>query len=192
MCIGTLGSRRAEAGEGRIWWAHTRMSFKKSHSNGTERTQTLSSEQSGGHTSSWMSSRTWDVRLLPLPRPSPGPGVHGREGQKISRVWLRLWRSACRDLPLHLGLVSRKTGAGASVQHTPRFLWEPSRMQDAYTGKEWGVFLGILSRQTWRSWCDLTCGGCLANALFSSLQCSEEDPLPARSEWSRGARRHFY
>lgn len=52
--------------------------------------------------------------------------------------------------------------------------------------------LGILALRTWRSWWDLTCGGRLANALFSCLQCSEEDALPAKSEWSRGARRHFY
>ena len=163
-----------------------------SHSKGTERTQTPSSEQSGGHTSSWMSSRTWDARLLPPPWPSPGPGVHGAEGQKTSGVWYRLSTSACRDLPLRLGLARSKTGAGASVQHAPCFLWESSWTWGAYRGKEWGAFLGVLALRTWRSWCDLTCGGCPANALFSCLRRSEEDPLPARSEWSRGARRHFY
>lgn len=77
----------------------------RSPSSGTERLQPPSSEQSGGHMSSWMSSRTWDARLLPPPQPSPGPGVHGGEGQKTSGVWLSPSRSACRDLPLRLDLV---------------------------------------------------------------------------------------
>lgn len=51
---------------------------------------------------------------------------------------------------------------------------------------EWEVFLGILARRTWRSWCDLTCGGCVARAPFSCPQSSEEDAPPAGAEWSRG------
>lgn len=46
--------------------------------------------------------------------------------------------------------------------------------------EDWEVFLSILALQSWRSW-DLTRGGCLVNAL-ALAQCSEEDPLPARSE----------
>lgn len=51
--------------------------------------------------------------------------------------------------------------------------------------------LGILALRTWRSWWDLTCGGRLANALFSCLQCSEEDPLPAKSRVEQGGKETF-
>lgn len=77
------------------------------------------------------------------------------------------------------------------MQLTPHFPWESSWTRGAETGQEQGPFLGVLALQTRRSCCDLTHGGGLANAVLC-LQSSGADPLPARSEQSRGARRHFY
>lgn len=165
MCVGDWAAER-ELGKGELGGRGAPQSFR-----GTGKDRTVS----------WASSSSRDAQLLPPPWPSPGPGVHGGGGQKTPGLWFRLSRSACGDLPLRLRLERRKTGAGArahSLLPVGAFLG-PGRVERE-------AFLCILARRTWRSWCHLTCGGCVASALLFCPRSSEEAAPPAGSEWSRG------
>lgn len=178
MGICTPGSGRTEAGEGRFWWAHNRTvtqegSSLRAASVGRARIQ-VDEQQSVGCT---IASST-----LALPRarsswggrdrkhPGSGLGSRGEPAEVCPFVWV--WQVV-------------KQGQDPSAAHSTL----PMRASmDLGCMHRKGV--GSLPRDP--GIVDWTRGGCWTNALFSCLQCLEEEPLPARSEWSRGARRHFY